>query len=113
MGGQACGGWVARAPEAVAEVVYSRRALEDLEREFTALRLTGVAFAPRAVAAICSAVDHLAVHPLTGRRFEGDLRELAIAYGLIGYVALYRFEILSDVVRVLAIRSQKELGFLP
>ena len=44
-------------------------------------------------AAIRSAVENLATHPLIGRRVEGDLRELVISYGATGYIALYRFDI--------------------
>jgi plasmid stabilization system protein ParE len=66
-----------------------------------------------AVTAIESAVDNLAAHPLVGRRIEGDLRELIISYGHSGYVALYRFVISRDEVRILAIRHQREIGFIP
>ena len=69
--------------------------------------------AQNAVAAIQSAVDNLVAHPLVGRRIEGDLRELIISHGHSGYVALYRFVISRDEVRILAIRHQREVGFLP
>jgi plasmid stabilization system protein ParE len=46
-----------------------------------------------------------------GRRVEGELRELIISYGHSGYVALYRFVVLTDEVRILAIRHQREVGF--
>ncbi len=64
-------------------------------------------------AAIRSAVENLASHPLIGRRVEGDLRELVISYGATGYIALYRFDIQRDQVRVLALRQQREIGYLP
>jgi plasmid stabilization system protein ParE len=63
--------------------------------------------------AIRSAVENLAAHPLTGRRVEGDLRELVISYGATGFIALYRFDIQRDQVRVLAPRHQREIGYLP
>ena len=63
--------------------------------------------------AIQSAVDHLAAHPLVGRRVEGELRELIISYGQTGYVAFYRFVVSKKEIRILAIRHQRELGFLP
>jgi plasmid stabilization system protein ParE len=66
-----------------------------------------------AVEAIQSAVSNLAAHPLVGRRLESELRELIISYGHSGYVALYRFVIARDEVRILAIRHQRELGFQP
>jgi len=84
----------------VAQVVYSATALGHIERA-------------QAVAAIQSAVDTLAAHPLIGRRVEGELRELVISYGQTGYLALYRHVIARDEVRILAIRHQRELGYLP
>lgn len=64
-------------------------------------------------AGIRSAIENLATHPLIGRRVEGDLRELVISYGATGYIALYRFDIQRDQVRVLALRHQREIGYLP
>ncbi len=63
--------------------------------------------------AIQTAVDHLAAHPLLGRRVEGEVRELIISYGKTGYIALYRFVIRLNEVRILALRHQRELGFVP
>ena len=97
----------------MAEVVYAARALEHIERAFQFLRDKNPGAAVHAVMAIQSAVDTLAVHPLIGRRVEGELRELVISYGQTGYVALYRHVIAQDQVRILAIRHQRELGFLP
>jgi len=97
----------------VAQVVYSARALDHIERAFRFLRDKNAGAAQNAVAAIQSAVHNLAAHPLVGRRVEGDLRELIISYGHSGYVALYRFVVARDEVRILAIRHQREVGFLP
>jgi plasmid stabilization system protein ParE len=97
----------------VATVVYSARALDHVERAFQFLRDKNPDAAQNAVRAIQSAVDNLAAHPLVGRRIEGDLRELIISYGHSGYVALYRFVIARDEVRILAIRHQREVGFQP
>jgi plasmid stabilization system protein ParE len=97
----------------VAKVVYSARALDHIERAFQFLRDKSPNAAQSAVTAIQSAVENLAAHPLVGRRIDGELRELVISYGHSGYVALYRFVVSSDEVRVLAIRHQREVGFLP
>lgn len=99
--------------QAVATVVYSARSLVHIERAFQFLRDKHPDAALHAVAAIRSAVDNLRAHPLTGRRVEGEIRELVISYGQTGYVALYRFVVSQDEVRVLAIRHQRELGFQP
>jgi plasmid stabilization system protein ParE len=97
----------------MAQVVYSARSLEQIERAFQFLRDKEPAAPRNAVSAIQSAVDNLAAHPLIGHRIEGELRELAISYGQTGYVALYRFVVSQDEVRLLAIRHQRELGFQP
>lgn len=86
----------------MATVVFSARSLEHIERALL-----------EAVTAIQSAAEHLAAHPLLGRRVHGEIRELIISYGKTGYVALYRFLVPRDEVRILALRHQKELGFVP
>jgi plasmid stabilization system protein ParE len=97
----------------VAEVVYSAYAVENIERAMQFLRTKNPEVAVASAAAIRSAVENLASHPLIGRRVEGDLRELVISYGATGYIALYRFDIQRDQVRVLALRHQREIGYLP
>jgi len=51
--------------------------------------------------------------PDIGRPFPEmpELRELVIAFGASGYVALYRHEPTEDAVYVLAFRHQKEAGY--
>jgi len=93
--------------------VNSARSLAHIERAFQLLRDDNPQAALDAVTAIQTAVDALAAHPLLGRRVQGDIRELVISYGRTGYVALYRFVVGRDEVRILAIRHQRELGFVP
>ena len=97
----------------MATVVYAGRSLIDLERAFDFLKLENPPTALAAVVAIQTAVDNLARHPLIGRRIAGEIRELVISYGQTGYVALYRFVVSRDEVRMLALRHQRELGFVP
>jgi plasmid stabilization system protein ParE len=97
----------------VAQVVYSAYAVENIERGLQLLREKNPEVAMAGAAAIRSAVETLSTHPLIGRRVEGDLRELVISYGATGYIALYRFDIQRDQVRVLALRHQREIGYLP
>ncbi|MDP1696810.1 MAG: type II toxin-antitoxin system RelE/ParE family toxin [Xanthomonadaceae bacterium] len=51
--------------------------------------------------------------PEMGRPLPGlmELRELVMAFGDTGYVALYRHEPADDAVYVLAFRHQKEAGY--
>jgi plasmid stabilization system protein ParE len=97
----------------VAQVVYSAYAVENIERAMQFLREKNPEVAVASALAIRSAVENLATHPLIGRRIEGDLRELVISYGATGYIALYRFDIQRDQVRVLSLRHQREIGYLP
>jgi plasmid stabilization system protein ParE len=97
----------------VAEIVYSARAVETLAHALEALHAENPPAAVAVLDAIESAVANLAAHPLLGRRVEEDLRELVISYGETGYIALYRFVVQQDEVRVLALRHQREIGYLP
>jgi plasmid stabilization system protein ParE len=97
----------------VATVVYSAWALSHLERAFELLATESPDAAIAAAWAIRSAVEILAAHPLLGRRVHRDIRELVISFGQTGYIALYRFVVPQDEVRVLAIRHQREIGFVP
>jgi plasmid stabilization system protein ParE len=84
-----------------------------LERAFESLRKENPEAAVAAAQAIRSAIDNLGTHPLLGRRIHGDIRELVISYGATGYIALYRFLVPQDENRILAIRHQREIGFVP
>ena len=113
MDADACEGRSRASAQTVATIVYSSRVLVQIEHALAHPRDENLAAGPDAIAAIQSAVDHLAAHPLIGRRLTGEIRELVISYGRTGYVALYRFAAPKDDVRILAIRHQRELGFLP
>ena len=97
----------------MATVVYSARALSHLESAFELLVSENPHASGATASAIRSAVENLAAHPLLGRRVHGDIRELVISFGQTGYIALYRFVVPRDEVRVLAIRHQREIGFVP
>lgn len=64
-----------------------------------------------AAGAIAGAVQVLERHPLVGRRVRGEIRELVISFGRTGYIALYRYLPVREVVRVLAVRHQRELDY--
>ncbi len=95
----------------MAQVVYSQNALANLERAFDFLAADNLNAATAAASAIRRAVETLADHPLIGRRIEGEIRELVISYGKTGYIALYRFLPEQNLIRILAIRHQRELDY--
>ena len=95
----------------MARLIYSARALDDLERVTDFLVDTDPAAAAVTVDLIAEAVAILAHHPLIGRPAEHGLRELVISRGRRGYVALYSFETAQDCVLILAVRHQREAGY--
>jgi plasmid stabilization system protein ParE len=95
----------------MAQVTYSAHALGNLESALAATAADSPATARGA--AIESAVNTLAAHPLVGRRVDGDLRELVVSSGDTGFIALYRFIPQLDQVRVLALRHQRDIGYMP
>ena len=95
----------------MAQIVYSARALDDVERAFEFLVEKDPGSAVNAAAAIRGAVETLAEHPLIGRSVTGGLRELVISYGKTGYVALYWFSVERAEVWILGIRHQRELDY--
>jgi len=94
----------------VAQIVYTENALDNLQRLFDFI-LEEDPLAAAAAEVIRQTVTVLAEHPLIGRRVQDEIRELVISYGKTGYVALYRFLPEHNVVRVLAIRHQRELDY--
>lgn len=95
----------------MAQVIYARRALDDLERLIRHLVAENRPAALAAALAIRSAVGTLAIHPLIGRPRSEGLHELVISFGKTGYVALYRHVPARDEVRILGLRHQHELDY--
>ena len=95
----------------MAQIRFARRAQADLERLFEFLASREPRRAREAIRAIFEAIGILQNHPLVGRALDRDLRELVISRGRSGYVALYRYVERRDLVRVLAIRHQREAGY--
>jgi plasmid stabilization system protein ParE len=96
----------------LAKLIYSDRALADLERLTDFLLAADALAASETVDLIAEAVGLLSRHPLIGRPVEWGLRELVISRGRTGYVALYSVEDEHNSVLVLTIRHQREAGFL-
>lgn len=94
-------------------VSFSPAALRDLERLREFLRPKNPAAAKRAAVAIVKAVQTLGQYPQIGRPaddLEPGHRELLIDFGDSGYVTRYRYDG-GNIVTVLAIRHQKEVGY--
>ena len=90
---------------------FEPRLVEDLARIQAHLLAHDVPDVPARVDEIVTALAVLKDHPLIGRKGAPGWRELVIGRGGRGYVALYLYDPLDDVVAVLALRSQREAGF--
>ena len=95
----------------MARVVYAESAFADFERIYEFYAETQPDLASEVIALIQDAVDVLERHPLVGRGVESGLFEVIISHGRTGFVALYDFLPKYDVVRVLALRHQREAGY--
>lgn len=95
----------------MAQVILSTQLQDDFDRIFDFLFQHAPDTAVNRIEAIIAALDVLKSSPLIGRPVENGKRELVIATGASGYLALYRFVPEVDTVFVLGVRSQRELGF--
>jgi len=94
-------------------IVFAPEALTDMERilEFNLQRDPATALDH--LDKIRSAVLILQRHPKIGRPIgRGSLlRELVISHGNSGYVALYEYSPADELIRVAAVRHQREVGY--
>jgi plasmid stabilization system protein ParE len=96
----------------LAKLSYSEQAFNDLERLTDFLIDKDPATAAETLELIEEVINLLVRHPFVGRPAEYGLRELVISRGRTGYVALYSLEEDQDAVLILAIRHQREAGYL-
>jgi len=83
-------------------------AAQDLEEMVDFLMVNRPEHAMATTDLILQGLAVLELHPLMGRPVGQGLRELFISRGRTGYLALYDFDTLLDVVIVLALRHQRE-----
>ncbi len=94
-------------------IVFAPEVLEDLERilEFNLQRDSATALGH--LDQIRSAVLILEQHPKIGRLIGrgSRLRELVISHGSSGYIALYEYSLADELIRVVAVRHQRQAGY--
>lgn len=95
------------------QVIVTEGAAQGFERCRRFLAAKDPEAAKRAGQAIERQFLLLETAPDIGRPFPEmpELREVVIAFGDSGYVALYRQEMAADTVYILAFRHQKEAGY--
>jgi plasmid stabilization system protein ParE len=91
--------------------VLSPEAADDLERLTDFLLASQPEHAFGTVDLVLKALEILADHPKLGRPIGLGLRELVISRGSSGYLALYQYDEAHDLVVVLRVRHQRELGY--
>lgn len=92
-------------------LVLAPQVRDDFDRIFDVLFEHAPEHAARRTEAIIVTIDILAVSPLIGRLAAYGQRELVIATGTSGHLALCRHDPRQDTVFVQAVRSQRERGY--
>jgi toxin ParE1/3/4 len=95
----------------MARIELAREVAEDFDRILDHLAAYEVPYAAQRIKEIITALDVLLQNPQIGRQAADGLRELIIGSDARGYLALYRYEPLMNMVFILAIRSQREAGY--
>ena len=84
---------------------------DDFDRFFDHIAQHDPDTAPERIGEIVDAIQILTHSPQIGQPVKGGMRELVIGRSARGYVALYHYVAAIDTVFVLAVRSQREVGF--
>jgi len=95
----------------VTRLVLATRLADDLDRIAAHLLEHDASDVEARLVEIIEALQVLTRHPLIGRKVKQGRRELVIGRGARGYLALYAYDALEDVVVVAALRAQREEGF--
>ncbi len=94
------------------KIVYHDKARDDVQRLVAFLIESDIDVALATFGMIEEGVSVLKNHPEIGRPTEEDnLRELVISRGRTGYIALYAFDVLLELVVVLRVKHQREADY--
>ena len=96
----------------MARLVFAPQTAKDLKRLTEFFLDTAPDAAGEIVNILIDGLSILRHHPLVGRIVENGFRELVISRGRTGYVALYTYDASRDVAIILALRHQRESGFV-
>jgi plasmid stabilization system protein ParE len=94
-------------------IVFSPKALQDLERLTDFLIQTDKNATLTTIELIEGAIQILSQHPHIGRTCDLHIRELIISRAKSGYVAMYSFDERKNTILICSIRHQKESGITP
>ena len=96
----------------MSRIEFAPEVAEDVERILDHLAQYAVDDRTARIDEIVQAISVLEHNPLIGRPVPGEMHELVIGRGTLGYSALYRYVAVIDIVFVLAIRCQREAGYV-
>lgn len=96
----------------MAHVELAAEVGEDFQRILDHLRVHEAVLPKERIREIIEAMTVLETNPCIGRPCGRGNRELVIGRHAHGYVALYRYIAEIDTVFILAIRSQREAGYV-
>lgn len=94
-------------------VIITSGALVGLEHCRKFLQTKNALASRKAAKIISDSLKQLELHPEIGRPYEDipELRELVIEFGSSGYIALYRYVPVEQLIYILAFRHQKETNY--
>jgi toxin ParE1/3/4 len=95
----------------MSRVILAPEVEDDFDRIFDFVFGRAPEYAVQRIQSIMAALDILETSPLIGRLVALGQRELVIATGASGYLALYRYDPVTDTAYVLAVRSQREQDY--
>ena len=96
----------------VATLELAPEITEDFDRIFEHFAEYNPDAAPERTTEIIEGLELLTRHPMIGRPLASELRELVLGTKNRGYLALYKYWAELEIVFVLAIRSQREAGYV-
>ena len=96
----------------VAKLELAPEIAEDFDRIFEHFSQYSSDTTQTRISEIIDGLELLTRHPLIGRAIDGGLRELVLGTKSRGYLALYKYSAELEIVFILAIRSQREAGYV-
>ena len=96
----------------VAKLELAPEITEDFDRIFEHFSQYSPDTTPERISVIIDGLELLTRHPLIGHVIDGDLRELVLGTKNRGYLALYKYSAELEIVFILAIRNQREAGYV-
>jgi toxin ParE1/3/4 len=97
----------------LAKIYFADDVAFDFKRILVHLREHASSDGIERLGGLKAAIEVLTSNPLIGRPCADGCRELIVGRGMRGYVALYHYDERTDLVKILAIRSQRESGYQP